>query len=201
MIDLKNYAPESPVFKLPEDNIFPRVIFEGASSMEAIRKYLYGEFICESVINGTAVRNLDAYEKSALRANYSELMEDEQPKYESELAEIEAKMKELVKDAKDKLQAVITQIRDLVYQVKRGEKEVSLPADATVRMPLGGHYLYYSWIDGKFQLCRVDKIPQWEEQNLFANSQTNKRAFIDIFGINIDTGEYEQTEAPQGAAE
>lgn len=200
MIDLKNYVPEEPVFKLPKDTPFPRVIFEGAKSMDDIRKLLSGKFICDSISSGTAVRYLDEYEKRSLRANYSELMEDEQPKYEAELAEMEAKMKELVKEAKDKLQSVVTQIRDLVYQVKRGEKEVDLPSD-TVRIPLNGHYLYYSWVAGKFQLCRIDKIPVWDEQNLFTNLETNRQAFMDVFGINIDTGEYEQVAVQEGKTE
>ena len=201
MIDLKNYVPEEPVFKLPKDTPFPRVIFEGAKSMDDIRKLLSGKFICDGVPSGSAVRYLDEYEKRSLRANYSELMEDEQPKYEAELADIEAKMKELVKEAKDKLQSVITQIRDLVYQVKRGEKEVDLPADTTIRMPLNGYYLYYAWIAGKFQLCRVDKIQSWDEQNLFANLETNKQAFLDVFGIDIDTVAYGQTATQARATE
>lgn len=70
-----------------------------------------------------------------------------------------------------------TQIRDLVYQVKRGEKEIDLPGESTVRMALCGHYLYYAWIDGKFQLCRVDKIPSWDEQSLFANLENQQAGF------------------------
>lgn len=37
MIDLKNYAPQSPEFKLPKNVSFPRVIFEGAKDMDEIR--------------------------------------------------------------------------------------------------------------------------------------------------------------------
>lgn len=163
MIDLKNYAPQSPEFKLPKNVSFPRVIFEGAKDMDEIRKHLSGKFIAESVTNAKAVRFLDSYERASIRANYSELMEDEQPKLETQLAEIEAQCKQLTKDAREKLQAVVTQIRDLVYQVKRGEKEVDLPSDTTVKMALCGHYLYYAWIDGRFQLCKVEKIPSWDE--------------------------------------
>lgn len=143
MIDLKNYAPQSPEFKLPKNVSFPRVIFEGAKDMDEIRKHLSGKFIAESVTNAKAVRFLDSYERTSIRANYSELMEDEQPKLETQLAEIEAQCKQLTKDVREKLQAVVTQIRDLVYQVKRGEKEVDLPSDTTVKMALCGHYLYY----------------------------------------------------------
>lgn len=201
MIDLKNYAPVQPEFKLPKGVSFPKVIFEGAKNMDDIRKYLSGRFIAESMTNAKAIRLLDSYEKAALRSNYSELMEDEQPKLEEQLADIEADCKQITKEAKDKLQAVITQIRDLVYQVKRGDKEVDLPTDSTVRIPLDGHYLYYAWINGMFQLCRVDKIPSWDEQSLFANQETNKEAFREVLGIDIDEAHNEQATAQEGTKE
>lgn len=201
MIDLKNYAPVQPEFKLPKGVSFPKVIFEGAKNMDDIRKYLSGRFIAESMTNAKAIRLLDSYEKASLRSNYSELMEDEQPKLEEQLANIEADCKQITKEAKDKLQAVITQIRDLVYQVKRGDKEVDLPTDSTVRIPLDGHYLYYAWINGMFQLCRVDKIPSWEEQSLFANQETNKEAFREVLGIDIDEAHNEQITTQEGSKE
>lgn len=168
--------------------------------MEEIRKHLSGKFIAESVTGAKAVRLLDDYELSTIRANYSELMEDEQPKLEDKLAEVEASCKAIIKEAHEKLQAVTTQIRDLVYQVKRGEKEIDLPGESTVRMALCGHYLYYAWIDGKFQLCRVDKIPSWDEQSLFANLETNKQAFLDVLGIDMNEL-HEQASAPSGTEE
>lgn len=200
MIDLKGYAPQSPEFKLPKNSSFPKAIFEGAKDMEEIRKHLSGKFIAESMTSVKAVRLLDDYELASLRANYAELMEDEQPKLEDKLAEVEASCKAIIREAREKLQATVTQIRDLVYQVKRGEKEVDLPGEATVRMALCGHYLYYAWIDGKFRLCRVDRIPSWDYQSLFANLETNKQAFLEVLGI--DMGElYEQASAPSGTQE
>lgn len=201
MIDLKNYIPEQPEFKLPKGVSFPKVIFEGAKNMDDIRKFLSGRFIAESMTNAKAIRYLDSYERCSLRANYSELMEDEQPKLEKQIADIEANCKQITKEAKNKLQAVITQIRDLIYQVKRGDKEVDLPTDSTVRIPLDGHYLYYAWINGKFQLCRVDKIPSWDEQSLFANQETNKEAFREVLGIDIDEAHNEQATTQEGTQE
>lgn len=138
MIDLKNYVPEHPEFKLPKSTSFPKVIFEGAKNMDEVRKQLSGKFIAESTPGVKAIRLLDAYERASIRANYSELMEDEQPKLEDAIAEVEAQCKAIIKEAKDKLQAVTTQIRDLVYQVKRGDKEVDLPGESTMRMALCG---------------------------------------------------------------
>lgn len=199
MTDLKNYAPEHPEFKLAKGVSFPRVIFQGAKDMEEIRKHLSGKFIAESVSGTKAHRFLDKYELTSIRANYSELLEDEQPKLEDKLAEVEAQAKQIVKDAREKLQAVVTQIKDLAYQAKLGIKEVELPADTTIRMALCGHYLYYAWIDGKFQLCRVDKIPSWDEQSLFANLETNKQAFLDVLGI--DMNEYNEPSSTSPGAE
>lgn len=200
MIDLKNYAPKHPEFKLPKGASFPRVIFEGAKDMDEIRKHLSGKFITESVSGTKALRLLDKYELASIRSNYSELLEDEQPKLEEKLAEVKAQAKQIVKDAGEKLQAIVTQIRDLAFQAKQGIKEVELPGDTTVRMALCGHYLYYAWIDGKFQLCRVDRIPSWDEQSLFANLETNKQAFLDVLGI--DMNEYNEPSAtPTGAEE
>lgn len=201
MIDIKNYSPIQPEFRLPKNVSFPKVIFEGAKNMDEIRKFLSGRFICESMTTAKAVRLLDSYEKASLRANYAELMEDEQPKLEEQLAEIENSCKQMTKEAKDKLQAIVTQIRDLVYQVKRGEKDVDLPSDSTVRIPIDGHYLYYAWINNMFQLCRVDKIPSWDEQSLFANQETNKEAFRDVLGIDIDEAHNEQAATQEGAQE
>lgn len=103
MIDLKNYVPEHPEFKLPKNVSFPKVIFEGATNMDEIRKHLSGKFIAESMPSAKAVRLLDAYERASIRANYAELMEDEQPKLEDALAEVEAQCKTIIKEAKDKL--------------------------------------------------------------------------------------------------
>ena len=200
MIDLKNYAPQSPEFKLPKDLSFPKVIFEGAESLEEIRKHLSGKFIAESMTGAKAVRLLDDYELAAIRANYAELLEDEQPKLEKKLAEAEASCKAILREAREKLQAVTTQIRDLAFQAKRGEKEVDLPGEATVRMALAGHYLYYAWIDGSFRLCRVDRIPAWDEGSLFANLETNKQAFLDVLGIDLDQL-YGPTATPSGTQE
>lgn len=200
MIDLKNYAPEEPEFDLPKNVSFPRVIFEGAKSIDEIRKHLSGKFICESVVSGKAFRCLDPYEKRSIRANYSELLEDEQPKLEAQTAEVEAVAKNMTKEAKDKLQSILTQIRDLVYQVKKGKKEVDLPSDSTVKMALNGYYLYYAWINNKYQLCKVEKIPAWDEQSLFTNLETNKQAFKDVLGLDIETGELDESITTQEGA-
>lgn len=201
--DLKNYEPESPAFILPDDCPFPAVIFEGAVNMDDIKKFLGVKFVSETVTNGTAERELDDYEKQVIRKEYCDLVENEVPKRELELVDAKSAAKETVKGAKDRLIAIQQQVKDLAYQVKRGIREVELPKN-TVRLPLNGHYLYYAWVNGQCRLVRVDKIPEWESQQLFSNYATNRQAFRDVLGIEIDETEEtdnEPTAAQEGEAE
>lgn len=202
MIDeLKSYEPENPVFILPEDSQFPEVIFEGAESMNDIQKFLGGKFVSEVVANGSAERELDPYEKQTIRKAYCDIVENEIPKREAELVDIKAAAKEMVKKANDRLSSIRTQVKDLAYQVKRGVREVELPKN-TVKLPLNGSYLYYAWVNGQCRLVKVEKIPEWESQQLFSNYATNRQAFRDVLGIEVEdnTGD-EQIEPQEGEAE
>lgn len=200
MKDLKDYLPEQLEFKLPKGVRFPLVIFEGAKDMNQIRKHLSGAFISENLRGAKAYRLLDEYEKSTIRANYGELLEDEQPVLEAELEAVKEACKKKVKDAEDRLQAVRTQIKDLAFQAKEGTKEFDLPSDS-VRMPIDGHYLYYAWINEAFRLVKVDPIPTWDKDNLFNQLETNKAAFKEVLGIDIDEAKNGEVAAQEGAEE
>lgn len=50
-------------------------------------------------------------------------------------------------------------------------------------------------------LCKVEKIPSWDEQSLFANLETNKQAFLDVLGIDMNEATYEQTSTSSGPEE
>lgn len=200
MIDLKDYQPEQPEFKLPSGVRFPRVIFEGAENYADIQKHLSGKFITESLRGAKATRYLDEYEKSSIRANYGELLEDEQPILEQELETVREACKKKVKEAEDRLQAVRTQIKDLVYTVKSGVKDYDLPNEG-VRLPLDGHYLYYAWINDSFRLVKVEPIPAWDKDNLFNQLEANRAAFKEVLGIDIDEALNGEVAAQEGEAE
>lgn len=199
MIDLKDYTPKEPEFKLPNGN-FPRVIFKDAKDMNQIRKHLSGRFVTENLRGAKAMRLLDDYEKSSIRANYGELLENEQPELEAELEQVREACKKKVKDAEERLQAVRTQIKDLVFQVKNGLKEFDLPADS-VRMPLDGHCLYYAWLNEEFRLVKVEPIPTWDKDNLFNQLETNKEAFKEVLGIDIDEANNGEVATQEGEEE
>lgn len=185
-------------FDIPENCKFPQVIFEGAKNIDEVRKFLSGEFIVENPINAQATRYLCVDEIADIRNKYAELLENDQPELEKALAAIEERCKSEVRDAKDRLQAVNTQIKDLVSEVRKGTTDMKLASDTTIKMALQGHWLYYSWLDDKFMLCKVERIPDWNEQDLFANEETNKEAFRKVLGYEFED---EQTATSEGTAE
>lgn len=197
MQDIRSYAPKSPKFKIePRYSNFPPVLFDGAKDMAEVRKHLADKFL---VLNTKAkvFRLLDTYETQTLRANYGELMENDKLELEQKLSEVKTEAKRMIEEASDKLQAVETQINDLIRQIKLGTKEVELEEENSYQMTVANHRLYYSWIDGKFTLTRVDEIPQWEMRDLFSQQEANHKALKDMFGFDFSTGEVADKEPQQ----
>lgn len=205
MSDIKKLKEELGIgpayyrFDIPNNCKFPQVIFENAKSIEQVRKFLSGDFIVENPINAQATRYLCADEIADIRTKYAELLENDQPELEKALNAIEERCKAEIRDAKDRLQAVNTQIKDLVSEVRKGTTDMKLASETTIKMALQGHWLYYSWLDDKFMLCKVERIPDWNEQDLFANEETNKEAFRKVLGYEFN--EDEQTATSEGTAE
>lgn len=197
MQDIRNYTPKSPEFKIDSRHSnFPPVLFQGAKDMAEVRKHLADKFL---VLNSKAkvLRLLDAYETQTLRANYGELMENDKLELEQKLSEVKAEAKRMIEEASDKLQAVETQINDLIRQIKLGTKDVELVEENSYQMTVANHRLYYSWIDGKFALTRVDDIPEWEMRDLFSQQEANHKALKEMFGFDFSTGEVVDKEPQQ----
>ena len=191
MKDLSNYIPDEIKFNLPKAaDRFPKVLFEGADSLAEIEKLLADKFVALNA-GPKVVRFLDAYEKQTMRNNYAELMEGDKIKHETELVKIEAEAKQRVKDAKERLQATLTRIDNLVKEVKAGSKEIDLPQDTTYRIAVDNHYLYYTWANGQFKLADVCLIPEWERRELFNMQDKNAQALFDMFGFDFRKKEQE----------
>ena len=47
----------------------------------------------------------------------------------------------------------------------------------TFRIPVMGHYLYYSWVNDAFRLALVQEIPKHEYNDLFNSGEMNQEAF------------------------
>lgn len=185
--DLKSYEPNFIEFVLPEHN-YPVVLFEGAEDMEIVRKYLTDRFICLNETSQRADRFMDSFEIKIIRETYAHLLENDEPEKKEELDSLIAEYKQKVGEAKDRLKAIQTQIRDYVYQIKDGTKKYELPKLDTFKMAVDGNYLYYSWINDQFRLCKIQSIPEWDKRDLFAQQEKNHKALKEIFGIDYENG-------------
>lgn len=162
-------------FKLPADNVFPVELFEG-KSFEEIKEILQ-DFITIQDKDVYTERILTPEEISEIRRVYGEIAEDKLPVLREELDALIAEHKQKKELMQDRITALNTQFSDLVHQAKQGAEDYHPIADRTFRIPISGHYLTYTFTGTKFQLARVQRIPDSQRYDLFNSSDKNKENF------------------------
>ena len=172
--NLRSYEPETIEFVVPDSirEKFPPVLFQGSTNVDELIKLVNEHF------NAT-------FPESEVT------QENEVPKRERELLEAIERAKKIKSDAQDRLASIKTEIKDLAAEVKKGTREYHLSSKNTIRFALDGYFLYYSWVNGEFKLVKAEKIPDWDKRSLWAQEDRNRKAMLDLFGI-----EYPEVERP-----
>jgi hypothetical protein len=152
-------------------------VFETAEEMS---KFIGGNL---TVINTplTVLRHMDAKEKKELQEKYSDLLENLVPVYGTKLYEAEIALtnaKKALKDAEERYNAEISNVKDLAAEKKRGLRDMNLDEKYTFRIPYNERYYFYTWIDKSLRLCLIRPIPDWEKQDLF-NAMAGNEEWID----------------------
>jgi hypothetical protein len=181
MTKKKQEPQKQVVFKLPEIVEFPQVIFPEAENIEQVREMIAKSgFVAVQQKNVIANRVMDAEEISEIRAEYGEIAETNLPELHDELSNLEAKFKYDKKQLEAEISAANTKFKDLVSFAKKGIKDLPLEMDNTFRISVLNHYLFYTWINDRFELALVQEIPSHEKFDIFNSVEKNREVFEEL---------------------
>lgn len=187
LANLKDYRPKKLIFKLSDKirEMFPAKLFEGAKNPEEVIKQFNEKFNATFPEKVTAIREMDKFEIEQTREEYCLKQENDVPKRMTELADAIETAKRIKKDAEERYESLMNQIRELAATVKEGTKEVEVSPTNTARIALNGYYLYYSWVDDECQLVKAEKIPEWDKRSLWSQEDRNRCAMKELFGYDF----------------
>lgn len=182
-MNLNDHRPARIEFDVALDNSpMPQSFGEFKTAEEATKAIKMLTAINQAV---TVNRHLDVFEKSEMRKEVTDLLENILPRHEKdwsiaaqELAE--AKKKE--KAATEAVEFVTNQAKEIARGVKRGTKEIKLDDLFTYRIPYKGRYYFYTYIDKELKLCRISDIPEHEKTEIFNAMSMNDKVIDDTFG-------------------
>jgi hypothetical protein len=170
------YRPENIEFNVSNDGSdMPDVLGEFNNADEAI-KFIGNNF---TAINSgiTVSRHMDAKEKTELRKEYSEVMENSVPVYEKQLSDAEINLnnaKKLQKSAEEAYDFVISNAKSLAAEVKRGLKDMQLDEKYTFRIAFKGRFYFFTYIDKKLKLCYLRDISESEKTEIWSQMAGNE---------------------------
>lgn len=128
----------------------------------------------------TVFRFMDNFEKSEMRKDYNDLLENKIPILEKELMKAHAafaEAKKILEDAKESVSATINEAKSLAYEVKRGVKDITLDDLYTWKIPYNGQFYFYTFIDGSIKLVKISDIPESEKTEIFNAMEKNHEYF------------------------
>ena len=89
------------------------------------------------------------------------------------------------KAAEEAYNSILLEIADLAARVKKGTTDFLLPPTVTARVALNGHFCFFAWVDGQMQLVKAVPIPEWDKNSLWAQEDWNRKAMMEVFGIEF----------------
>ena len=172
----KKIPEELLQFKLPENNQFPVVLFVGLTPLQ-VKDKISEMFVAMQERGVKAERYMTDEEVSEVRAEYGDLAESQMPELKAQLEQLTAVYKREKENLVDRITSLDVQFKDLVYLAKQGVTVFEPEPENTFKIPVAGHYLYYTLTGSKFQLIDVKLIPDHQRYDLFNTGDKNKQSF------------------------
>jgi len=178
-MEQETYRPANIEFNVAHDGSNMPESFGQFKSADEALKFIGANML--SVNQGlTVARHMNVYEKTELRKQYSDMMENIIPLYEKNLSDAEQKMTEAknnLKRAQEAYDTYISEVKGMAQQVKRGLIDITLDELFTFRIAYSGRYYYYTFIDLQVKLCLIRDIPEYEKTEIW-NQMAGNEEFI-----------------------
>jgi hypothetical protein len=181
----ETYRPATIEFDVAHDGSNIPETFGEFDSAEDAAKFLGKNF---TAINHaiTVARYMDQREKTDIRKEYNEILENKLPIFEKELSAVtqefnEAKKK--VNNSTEMVNATISEAKALAAEVKRGLVDIQLDDLFTSYIPYRGRYYFFTYIDKQLKLCAIRDIPDSEKNDIW-NSMAANDEMIDTNSAN-----------------
>jgi len=177
-----NYRPANVEFDVAHDgSLMPENFGEYKDEAEVIT------FINENLIaipyGITVARHMDSFEKSEMRKEYNDILENILPSHERRLSNASNELEEAKKKHKEALELVnsaFTTTKEIAREVKRGLKEMNLDEQFTYRVAFKGRYYIYTYIDKQLKLCKIKDIPESEKTEIW-NQMAKNEQFVETY--------------------
>lgn len=200
----QKYRPENPQYAISEEfAAFPRELTFAGDTRDEIFKTAMEQLIAEPT-TAMVLRMLDETEIEEVRREYTTLLETEMPDEKQVLADLlgeEARIKEEVKAQREVLHSLSQHVDDCIQTIKGGTTAELLDAAQALRVAVDGHYLHYTYEDGRFFLAKVERIPEKDIDSLFVKQTRNREVFIEKFGYRVKPSEDIENSDGQAATE
>lgn len=198
--ELENYTPQELEFIIDEEakDIFPceldfinNVNNEHLANKREVLKFVGQNFSATFPDGEYVTRKMDEYEKTTLRGEYCQLVENLLPERKRQLEEALEEAKRLKKEAEELYSLTLQEINIMAAEVKQGKVEARLKSTDTFCMALAGYYLYYTWSEPR-QVFVLAKATKANDASLWSSDEKNREMLREIFGY-----EFPENETPE----
>lgn len=182
-MELKNnYRPMNIEFDVAHDGSeMPETFGEFSTDKDML------QFVSDNLVGVpyaiTVARHMDNYEKTQIRKEYNNILENIMPTLEKRLSNAHIELedaKKKYKDAQELVNSEFTKSKELARDVKRGLVEMNLDEQFTYRIAFRGRYYIYTYIDKEFKLCKIKDMPESEKTEIW-NSMTKNEEFVNLY--------------------
>ena len=201
--NLENYCPQNPQYVLDdivreefplELDFISAVEGEKLETKRDVMKFIGRTLTATFPETEYVTRVMDDQEKSAIRAEYCQLVENILPERKRQLEEALEEAKRMKKEAEERYASALQEVATMAAEVKLGTVEQKLKGSETFTIALAGYYLTYTWNEERqvFVLAKGYEIE--DTTDVWSSDENNRHQMSELFGMAFDAPQPKERE-------